>query len=156
MADKKQRQAQKRGKPETEPELELHGKSLPGRASGIWDSYLVCDSGRKFRSVRGVLALNSKVIQDLLTSCSQDTPVSRDPVEIPLVGESDEDVELLWELWHGKRQLLHEIMDVTELKLRPQALELIESVARLADKYQSEGKFMQEVLHKWVQASLYL
>lgn len=94
-----------------------------------------------------MLALKSKVIRDLLTACSQAPQSSTDQVEVPLLGESDEDVELLWELWHGKRQLLHEIRNVMHYNQRLQVLERICNVTKLADKYQSEGKCMRGWVH---------
>lgn len=126
----------KKGKKPPEDEQETSDEGM----TPFVDSYLVCDSGRRFPAIRGVLARKSRVMQDLLTSCSQEPQGSPNPVEVPLVGESDKDAELLWKLWHGKLQLFNEFLNLKQPALLPQTLKRITCIARLADKYQSTGQ----------------
>lgn len=101
------------------------------------DCYLVCDSGRRFSSVRGLLALKSKVIRDLLASCGPAN--ASDPVEVPLQGEADEDVELLWQIWHGTVQLLDVVLKLKQKGSMRQTSRRITSLLEVAHKYQSAG-----------------
>lgn len=124
------------------------GRSLEEVWDRDCDCVLVCDSGRKLPSSRYMLTINSKVMFEFLRFRPKDAVSSPDPVEIRMRGDSEEDVQLLWQLWHGQRYLLDVIFNVRKLDLLPQTLERIMSVARMADKYQSEGECMQALLHK--------
>lgn len=107
----------------------------------------VCEaSKRKFPSVLYQLKTNSKTFKQLLESCSEQPQSSPGPVEIPL-DDSEEDVDLLWGLFHGRRQVNKELSNVRVPELLQQTLDRISSIARMADKYASEGECKQALHH---------
>lgn len=76
----------------------------------------------------------------MLASC--EPPSATDPIEVPLMDESDDNIKFIWQLWFGKLQLLDEVLKVKETATLQQTTERISSIVRLADKYQSRGKLL--------------
>lgn len=119
---------------------------------GPSDCYLVCEgSDRKLPSSTSVLSQSSKLLRAYLHGYMESRlsipQTSRGPVEIKIAGGTEEAVQLLWEFWHGKRQLIDVISNVMVPDMKPQT-KRISSVAKLADMYRSEGEYMKALLHK--------
>lgn len=116
------------------------------------DCVLVCDSGRRFPSIKGLLTLKSCVFRDLMLSCTEVTvngKIDGKPVEIPMKGDSEADVQLMWELLHARIELADEF----DFLLKRDAvgnyqynckgsLARIYALARMADKYGMTGSFL--------------
>eukprot|EP00884_Botryococcus_braunii_P008789 jgi/Botrbrau1/17911/Bobra.50_1s0012.1 len=107
------------------------------------DCALVCDSGRRFPSSRAVLALRSKVLNSMLTSCgdrSNDTAC----LDVPLIGDSEEDVEIFWRYLYYKSELWNPAFLSSDRSAQLGTVKAITRLAKMADKYDC-SEIMEEI-----------
>lgn len=101
-----------------------------------FDCYLIAPSGRQFPSERGLLAAKSEVLKHMVLA-RKDAPSGR-VLHFPMLGDSDEEVEMLWAWCHGKLRVVDEIR-VSGLNDQV-SMARLSALARMAGKYDARGE----------------
>jgi hypothetical protein len=101
------------------------------------DCVLVSETGLEYPSIKGLLAVKSKVFKDLIASC----PTVGVPLHIPLAEHDDEEVELLWRQLHGINPVITEetFIDCGKVDLSAKSGEVLRLTA-IAHKFDITGE----------------